>query len=61
LSKTKDGRVTIRTYLIKKTEYNRGQAIALMVIEIVIIVIMLGLLVYWHVKNPDSKAVTLGY
>ncbi len=44
-----------------QTDYNRGQAIALMVIEIVIIVIMLGLLVYWHIRNPDSKAVTLGY
>jgi hypothetical protein len=32
-----------------------------MVIEIVIIVIMLALLVYWHIRNPDSKAVTLGY
>jgi hypothetical protein len=32
-----------------------------MVIEILIIIAMLGLLIYWHIKNPDSKAVTLGY
>ena len=30
-----------------------------MIIEIVCIVVMLGLLVYWHVKNPDSLNVTL--
>jgi hypothetical protein len=22
---------------------------------------MLILLIYWHIRNPDSKAVTLGY
>lgn len=44
-----------------QTDYNRGEAIALMVIEIIIIVAMLGLLVFWHIRNPDSKAVTLGY
>jgi hypothetical protein len=30
-------------------------------IEIATIVIMLILLIYWHIRNPDSKAVTLGY
>lgn len=30
-----------------------------MIVEIICIVVMLGLLVYWHVKNPDSLSVTL--
>jgi hypothetical protein len=30
-------------------------------VEIAIIVVMLALLVYWHICNPESKAVTLGY
>ena len=42
-----------------QTNYNRAQADALMIVEIICIVVMLGLLVYWHVKNPDSLNVTL--
>jgi hypothetical protein len=30
-------------------------------IEIATIVVMLILLIFWHIKNPDSKAVTIGY
>lgn len=33
----------------------------MLVVEVIIIAIMLALLVYWHIRNPDSKAVTLGY
>ncbi len=61
LTYLRNGWVTIRKNPFIQTDYNRGQAITLMVIEIVIILIMLGLLVYWHIKNPDSKAVTLNY
>ena len=30
-----------------------------MIVEIICILVMLGLLVYWHIKNPHSLQVTL--
>lgn len=30
-------------------------------LEVLFIVLMLAFLIYWHIKHPDSKAVTLLY
>ena len=30
-----------------------------MIVEIICIIVMLGLLVYWHYRNPESLNVTL--
>jgi hypothetical protein len=32
-----------------------------MIVEIILILLMLAFLIYWYIKHPDSKAVTILY
>ena len=32
-----------------------------MIVEIILILLMLAFLIYWHIKHPDSKAATILY
>lgn len=42
-------------------DYNRPQAYALLIVELIFISIMLYLLIYWHFKHPNSLEVSKEY
>lgn len=54
-----NSRQPLRTFVVTQTDHSRGEFLALMITQVIIIAILFGLLVMWHVKHAKLHSEAL--